>query len=72
MRTPLRNFGIPPKTNIPLDKNQILTLSVWVLVILGLVMIYLGGFRAPQVIWPPIVTGIGFFVVAWAFAQLRK
>ncbi|HEX7014600.1 MAG TPA: hypothetical protein VF191_03760 [Cyclobacteriaceae bacterium] len=55
-----------------MDKNQILTLSVWVLVILGLVMIYLGGFRAPQVIWPPIVTGIGFFVVAWAFAQLRK
>ncbi|MDV3308859.1 MAG: hypothetical protein LOY03_08580 [Cyclobacteriaceae bacterium] len=55
-----------------MNKSQILTLSVWVLIILGLVMIYLGGFRAPQVILPPIITGIGFFVIAWALAQLRK
>jgi hypothetical protein len=60
------------QTQQPLNKSQILTLSVWALVILGLVMIYLGGFYGPKVVLPPIVTGIGFFVIAWAFSQLRK
>jgi hypothetical protein len=55
-----------------LDKSQILNLSVWILVILGLIMIYLGAIYPPKVMFPPIVTGIGFFVIAWGFAQLRK
>jgi len=55
-----------------LNKSQILTFAAWTLVVLGLVMIYLGGFHAPQVMLPPIVTGVGFLVIAWALAQLRK
>ncbi|HEY8510847.1 MAG TPA: hypothetical protein VIL31_02740 [Cyclobacteriaceae bacterium] len=55
-----------------MNKGQILSICVWVLVVLGLVMIYLGAVYPPKVMFPPIVTGIGFFVIAWAFAQLRK
>jgi hypothetical protein len=35
-------------------------------------MIYIGGFYAPKIILPPIITGIGFFVIAWAFSVLKK
>src|SRR5690606_41788088 len=63
---------VPPKTKGRLNKSQILTCAAWTLVVLGLVMIYLGGFHAPQVLLPPIVTGVGFLVIAWALAQLRK
>jgi len=54
------------------EKNSVLLLAFWILIILGLIMVYLGGFYAPKVMLPPIVTGIGFFVIAWAFAVLRK
>ena len=54
------------------EKNNVLLLGLWMMVILGLVMVYLGGLHGPNVMWPPIVTGIGFFVIAWVFAVLRK
>jgi len=37
------------------------------LIILGLALIYIGGFYAPKVIVPPIITGVGFFIIAWVF-----
>ncbi|HEY4653439.1 MAG TPA: hypothetical protein VIH22_02935 [Cyclobacteriaceae bacterium] len=55
-----------------MEKNKLLTLAVWVMIILGLIMIYLGGFSGPKVLPPPIITAIGFFVIAWVFAVLRK
>ncbi|HLT72487.1 MAG TPA: hypothetical protein VKZ75_07525 [Cyclobacteriaceae bacterium] len=55
-----------------MEKNNVLLLGLWMMVILGLVMVYLGGLHGPNVMWPPIVTGIGFFVIAWVFAVLRK
>lgn len=55
-----------------MEKNNVLLLAVWMMIILGLVMVYLGGFHAPKVMLPPIVTGVGFFVIGWAFAVLRK
>jgi len=39
------------------------------LVILGIAMIYIGGFYAPKLIVPPIITGIGFFGIAAVFFQ---
>ena len=42
------------------------------LVILGIVMIYIGGFYGTNVMLPPIITGIGFFIIAWVFLGFRK
>ena len=39
------------------------------LVILGIAMIYIGGFYAPKLMVPPIITGIGFFGIAAVFFQ---
>ncbi len=36
----------------------------YLLIILGIVMIYIGGFGAPKLMLPPIITGIGFFAIA--------
>ncbi len=54
-----------------MEKNQVLTITSILLVVLGVVMIYLGGFNSPKVILPPIVTGIGFFVIAWCLNALK-
>ncbi len=48
-----------------------LMVAAIVLVLLGIVMIYLGAFKGPQVSLPPVITGLGFFVIAWAFLMRR-
>ncbi len=55
-----------------MNKNKILTITAIVLVILGIIMIYLGGFHSPKVILPPIITGIGFFFIAWAVNAVKN
>jgi len=55
-----------------MDKNKILSISAILLILLGIAMIYIGGFYAPKIILPPIITGIGFFVIAWALNALRN
>lgn len=55
-----------------MDKNKVLTITAILLVIIGIAMIYIGGFYAPKVILPPILTGVGFFVIAWVFSALKK
>lgn len=42
------------------------------LFLLGGYMIYLGLYSAPKTLVPPIVTGIGFFVIAWVFLSIRS
>ena len=39
------------------------------LIILGVAMIYIGGFYAPKVMLPPIITGVGFFLIALVFLK---
>jgi hypothetical protein len=39
------------------------------LVVLGIAMIYIGGFKAAKLMLPPIITGIGFFGIATVFFQ---
>ena len=34
-------------------------------------MIYIGGFYAPKVMVPPIITGVAFFLIAWALNAVR-
>lgn len=38
------------------------SIAVWGLVLLGIVMIVIG---AMGPIAPPIITGVGFFIIAW-------
>jgi len=46
---------------------KLIKVSALALVILGIAMIYIGGFYGSKVILPPIITGIGFFIIAWVF-----
>ena len=43
-----------------------------ILIILGIAMIYIGGFHAPKLMLPPIITGIGFFVIAAIFLKDKE
>lgn len=52
-----------------MNRASLLRLAAILLYALGVVMVYLG-FRAG--IWPPTVTGIGFFVIATVFYLDRK
>lgn len=54
-----------------MNKNNVLKTTAILLVILGIIMVYLGGFHSPKVILPPIITGIGFFFIAWALNALK-
>ncbi len=54
-----------------MKKNQILTITAILLVALGLIMIYLGGLHSPKVLLPPIITGVGFFLIAWSLNVLK-
>jgi len=40
-----------------------------ILILLGMTMIYIGGFYAPKVTLPPIITGVGFFAIAFVFLK---
>jgi len=55
-----------------MNKNKIVGISILLLVILGIAMICFGGFYAPKLMIPPILTGIGFLIIAWAFNTLKK
>ncbi len=55
-----------------MEKQNAFTIASIALIILGIVMIYLGASTGPKIIFPPIITGIGFFVIAWAFIKMRK
>jgi drug/metabolite transporter (DMT)-like permease len=51
-----------------MSKNNLLTLAAFLLIIIGIYMIYLG---TKANILPPTVTGIGFIVIAAVFWKLR-
>ncbi|MCK5638519.1 MAG: hypothetical protein KAH67_07390 [Flavobacteriaceae bacterium] len=55
-----------------MSKFQAIDIASILLIALGIVLIYIGGFYAPKVMLPPIITGIGFFVIAWVFQILKK
>jgi len=54
-----------------MNKNNVLRTSAILLFILGAAMIYIGGFYAPTVLIPPMITGVGFFIIAWVLNTLR-
>jgi hypothetical protein len=55
-----------------MKQNKGITVAIFLLIILGLYMIYLGFYSGPKTLIPPIVTGVGFFVIAAALNALKK
>ena len=55
-----------------MEQNKALTTAMYLMVLLALVMIYLGAFFTPNILYPPIVTGLGFLVLAWLFHTLKS
>lgn len=54
-----------------MEKNKVLTTTAILLVVFGIVMVYLGGIAAQEIMMPPIITGVGFFLIAWALNALK-
>lgn len=54
-----------------MDKNKILSITAVLLVLMGIGMIYIGGFYAPKVVLPPVISGVGFILIAWALNALK-
>jgi len=44
----------------------------YLLIILGIIMIYVGGFYGEKMMLPPIITGFGFFAIAAVFLNDEK
>jgi len=55
-----------------MNKYRKIKVSIVLLIILGIAMIYIGVFYGPKIMLPPIITGVGFFVISWALNAIRK
>lgn len=55
-----------------MKRNNVLYFSALILFILAILMVYLGYTTGPKVLLPPVVTGIGFMVIAGVFISLRE
>jgi len=55
-----------------MKNSKLIKTCALALVILGIAMIYIGGFYGPKVILPPIITGLGFFIIALVFNNFKK
>ena len=55
-----------------MNKKQSLLLAAFLLSVLALLMMYLGFNSAAKIIWPPVITGVGFLIIAWVFLVQRK
>lgn len=55
-----------------MKKNNVLSTVAALLIVFGIAMIYIGGFYAPKVMLPPIISGVGFILIAWALNALKE
>ncbi|WGQ12477.1 hypothetical protein QG516_12660 [Pedobacter gandavensis] len=54
-----------------MEKRTVLQISAVLLIILGIAIIFVG-LSGPKLMLPPVITGLGFFVVSWALFALKK
>ncbi|WP_316842242.1 hypothetical protein [Pedobacter gandavensis] len=54
-----------------MEKRTVLSISAFLLLILGIAIIYVG-LSGPKLMLPPVITGLGFFVISWALFALKK
>ena len=55
-----------------MKKNNVLSTVAVLLIVMGIAMIYIGGFYAPKVMLPPLISGVGFMLIAWALHALKE
>ena len=55
-----------------MKRNQVLNIGGVVLIILAILLLVLGMNAGPKILVPPIVTGIGFIVIASVFMMLKE
>jgi len=55
-----------------MKKNNVLSTVAVLLIVMGIAMIYIGGFYAPKVMLPPLISGVGFILIAWALHALKE
>jgi len=55
-----------------MKRNNLLPISSLIMIVLGVIIIILGFYSAPKILLPPIITGIGFMVIAWVFIMLKE
>lgn len=53
-----------------MEKRAVLNTAILLLILLGIAIIYFG-MMGPKIMWPPVITGLGFFVISWVFYKLR-
>lgn len=55
-----------------MKKESILVVGSLILVVLALAIGYIGAFSGPNVLLPPVITSIGFIVIAFVLFAIRK
>jgi len=55
-----------------MNKQSILTVGALLLFVFGAVMIYLGAIKPDKILLPPLISGLGFWTIAWVFNGIRK
>lgn len=55
-----------------MNKNKILAIATFIMVVMGILLVALGAFRYDDVAgWGFAAVGIGFFSIAWVFNALK-
>lgn len=55
-----------------MDKNKVLAIATFIMIVVGLGMVALGAFRYDESAgWGFASVGIGFFAIAWVFNALK-
>ena len=55
-----------------MKRNSVLATSQFLLILLAVAMISIGAVFAETFLLPPILTGIGFVIIAWTFNVLKR
>ena len=54
-----------------MNRKTVLTIAGILMIALALVIGYIGLMSAPNILLPPVITSIGFLVIAWVFFAFR-
>ena len=49
-----------------MEKRKLINILSFLVLLLGIVMIYLGAFYSPNLMLPPVISGFAFILIAWA------
>ncbi len=55
-----------------MKRESILGIGSLLMILLALAIGYIGVFGGPNILLPPLITSVGFVVIAWVFFSFRK